>query len=143
MQLLTINEASALAGKSIQTIRRMIKQKKVQVKRQKTPQGFNYLVVKESLITYLSQTEQPSIQGISDTHEVSREHQSVSPPFEDRFKTEIDHFNSTIQKLMDQHEKDKTNFFELIKTFQDRATELENRVKLLSSPRPGWWQFWK
>jgi hypothetical protein len=41
---ITIQEASELANKSIQTIRRSLKSKKLKYKRQDTPQGFNYLI---------------------------------------------------------------------------------------------------
>lgn len=49
--LITITDAATLSGKSIQTIRRAIKAKKIRVKKQKTPQGFNYLIVKDTLLT--------------------------------------------------------------------------------------------
>lgn len=49
MQLVSINDAAEIIGKSAQTIRRLIKKRELTVKKQKTPQGFNYLVVKDSL----------------------------------------------------------------------------------------------
>lgn len=126
MQLITINEAAQVAGKSIQTIRRMIKQKKVQVKRQKTPQGFNYLIIQESLKT--------ATQGTPDIQENEREHRPVTTSHED---------HTTIQRLIEQNQKDKENFFQLLKTFQERNTYLEDRVKLLEAPKPSWWKIWK
>lgn len=143
MQLLTINDAAALVGKSIQTIRRMIKHKKIQVKRQKTPQGFNYLIIKESLTGFLNQPTQPSIQQDVSTQTDTREHRPIEERLEHLFRTEVERFNTTMQQLIDQHSNDKKNFFQLIKTFQDRVIELENQVKLLESPKTNWWQFWK
>lgn len=143
MQLITINEAAKLSGKSIQTIRRMIKQKKIQVKRHKTPQGFNYLIIKGTLEEHLEKNNQsithlePTIQG------TIREHRSVKDDYTTEFKPEFERLGSTIQKLVDQNEKDKENFFGLIKTFQDRIFVLENHIKMLEAPRPRWWQFWK
>lgn len=48
--LITITDAASISGKSIQTIRRAIKAKKIKVKKQKTPQGFNYLIIKDTLV---------------------------------------------------------------------------------------------
>lgn len=129
MQLLTINEAAELASKSIQTMRRMIKQKKIQVKRQKTPQGFNYLIIKESLLDFMNkQTMDSQIME-------EREHRPITSSYEE--------LTATIQKLIEQHAKDKENFFGLIKTFQERNTVLEEKVKLLEAPKPSRWKFWK
>ena len=47
---ITIQEAAELSGKSIQTIRRAIKAKKLSSRKKKTPQGFNYSINKESII---------------------------------------------------------------------------------------------
>lgn len=143
MQLITINDAATLARRSIQTIRRMIKQKKIHVKRQKTPQGFNYLIVKESLTGFLEKDSQMNIQQQPTSQNEGREHRSIASSYEDLFKTELDRFNSTIQKLIEQNEKDKDHFFQLIKTFQERNGILESRIKLLESPARRWWQIWK
>lgn len=47
---LTLHEAAELMGKSVQTLRRKIKQGKLDVSRVKTPQGFQYLVAYEELV---------------------------------------------------------------------------------------------
>lgn len=143
MELLTINDAAAMSGKSIQTIRRMIKQKKLPVKKQKTPQGFNYMIIKEALLSYIEQTSQTDSQQSPTIQPYSREHQSLTGDYTEQFRAEIDHFNLTIQRLIEQNSKDKENFFRLIGTFQDRVGVLENQIKLLESPKPSWWQFWK
>ena len=143
MELLTINDAAQLSDKSIQTIRRMIKQKKVQVRKQKTPQGFNYLVVKGSLMEYLEKISQMTTQQTPTIQPYTREHQPIMPDYTDQFRTEIDKFNTTMQRLIEQSSKDKENFFHLIKTFQERVGVLENQIKLLEAPSPSWWQFWK
>lgn len=147
MELLTINEAALFSGKSIQTIRRMIKQRKVTVKRQKTPQGFNYLVIKDSLLESINRASQtptqaePIIQG--DTREHRTINDAVSNDLEQVFRREIGQFNMTIQKLVEQNQKDKEGFFQLIKTFQDRVVILEDQIKQLEAPHASWWQFWK
>jgi len=132
MQLININEAAKISGKSIQTIRRMIKQKKISVRRQKTPQGFNYLIIKDSLVEYLNRDTQMHTQGTETNQIPDREHRPIM---------ELEHFNATIQKLIEQNERDKGNFFQLIKTFQDRVVALENQIKLLEAPKKRWWQF--
>ena len=58
-------------------------------------------------------------------------------------KDDLGMFKDTVQKLIDQHEKDKENFFRLIKTFQDKVVVLENQVKLLAEPKKKWYQIWK
>lgn len=148
MQLININDAAAVSGKSIQTIRRMIKQKKVQVKRQKTPQGFNYLIVKESLIEHINQSNQTPIQDTANNHadthsdiqNEEREHRPITSSFEELFKAEVERFNVTIQKLIEQNDRDKSNFFQLIKTFQDRVLNLEGHIKMLEQPKKPWWK---
>lgn len=143
MELLTINEAASLSGKSIQTIRRMIKHKKVQVKRQKTPQGFNYLIIKETLLNYLNRVSQPGTQEEASSQNLEREHRPINANYEEAFKGELERFGTTIQKLIEQNAHDKENFFGLIKTFQDRVFTLENHIKMLEAPRRKWWRVWK
>jgi len=48
---LTIQEAAMISGKSIQTIRRAIKSKKIKARKSKTPQGYNYMVDRQSLVS--------------------------------------------------------------------------------------------
>jgi len=163
MQLVTITEAATEAGKSIQTIRRMIKQRKIQVKRQKTPQGFNYLIVKDSLTAAMnaaasavaaSAANEAPIQEVPDEaapaamhdaqpdiHDVTATTQTIER--DHRIIAEFERFGSTINTLIEQNTRDKENFFQLIKTFQDRVITLENQIKLLEAPKSSWWKFWK
>lgn len=143
MELITINDAATFSGKSIQTIRRMIKQKKVRVKRQKTPQGFNYLIIKGSLEEFINSHTQTATQPDVATQPDSREHRAIDPQFGDAFRAEMERFNTTTQKLIEQNQRDKENFFQLIKTFQDRVFALENQIKLLEAPARRWWKIWK
>ncbi len=46
---LTLQEAAILLGKSVQTIRRMIKKGELKSQKIKTPQGFHYVIKKEDL----------------------------------------------------------------------------------------------
>ena len=58
---ISIKDASEISGKSIQTIRRMIKSKKIKFKKEKTPQGFNYLVDLEDMITFYNIDRSPTV----------------------------------------------------------------------------------
>lgn len=143
MQFISINEAAQVSSKSIQTIRRMIKQKKIQIKREKTPQGFHYLILKDSLLGFINEHDQTITQKASSIQEGNRMHRSITPSNSEDLKKEFDRLNTTIQKLIEQNEHDKENFFQLIKTFQDRNLTLEEKIKLLEAPQLSWWQFWK
>ncbi len=159
MQLITITEAASTANKSIQTIRRMIKQKKIQVKRQKTPQGFNYLIVKDSLLTAVAAINEAATHELpeemtpevdSTIHDVTattqpmeRDHRAITQELHDTFQAQFERFGATINTLIEQNTRDKDNFFQLIKTFQDRVITLENHIKLLEAPAAPWWKFWE
>lgn len=145
MTLITINEAAAILEKSVQTVRRMIKQKRIHVKKQKTPQGFNYLIVKETLLEFLSsasQEEMAATRGadVPVAGSEMRDHRSLENFSVELLKGELERFAMTMQKLIEQNEKDKENFFGLIKTFQDRVFVLENQIKMLEAPKTPWWK---
>ena len=142
MELLTINDVP-IVGQINPDYPPHDQTKKVQVRKQKTPQGFNYLVVKESLMGYLEKISQMTTQQEPTIQAYTREHQPIAPDYTDQFRAEIDKFNTTMQRLIEQSSKDKENFFHLIKTFQERVGVLENQIKLLEAPSPSWWQFWK
>lgn len=62
--LISITDAASISGKSIQTIRRAIKAKKIKVRKQKTPQGFNYLIVRDTLISCYQVKEADALREI-------------------------------------------------------------------------------
>lgn len=139
---LTIQEAAKLSGKSIQTIRRAVKSKKLNARKKKTPQGYNYMIDKDALVVAYNlviseqKEEKKKKKKISETPRKLAEKGATAE--------DMKMFKDTVQKLMDQNEKDKENFFRLIKTFQDRVVALENQVKLLQEPpKKKWYQVWK
>lgn len=141
---LTIQEAATLTDKSVQTIRRAIKAKKVKARKKKTPQGYNFMIDKDSLVTTYE------LKKIFDEQmkEKKKSRAKLSKTPRKLSKQYLTHedlgiFKETVQKLIDQSEKDKENFFRLIKTFQDRIVVLENQVKLLDQPKKKWYQIWK
>lgn len=142
---LSIQEAAELSDKSIQTIRRAIKSRKLKSRKRKTPQGYNYMIDKESLLrTYDIRSifdEQASTRKKDQEEKISKTPRKLSKQY--LTKDDLGMFKDTVQKLIDQHEKDKENLFRLIKTFQDRVVGLENQVKLLAQPKKKWYEIWK
>ncbi|MBT6069284.1 hypothetical protein HOG48_06040 [Candidatus Peregrinibacteria bacterium] len=68
-KVISIQEASKLSDKSAQTIRRLVKTNKIKAKRQRTPQGFNYQIYKDSLAKYfgLDLTEKAAKKPLEET----------------------------------------------------------------------------
>lgn len=138
---ISIKDASEISGKSIQTIRRMIKSKKIKFKKEKTPQGFNYLIDLEDMITFYN-IDRASTVGLNKEEVTTQEtaittqetvQQSIQPAIE---------FNSTLTKLIDQHSKEKENLFNLIENFQNKVVNLENQIKIERMNNKSWWKFW-
>jgi len=142
---LTIQESAKLSGKSIQTIRRAVKSKKVKSRKKKTPQGYNYMIDKDSLVsTYNLKKvfdEQIAEKKATQKEKLSKTPRKLAKQY--LTKDDLGMFKETVQTLIDQHEKDKENFFRLVKSFQDRVVVLENQVKLLGTPSKKWYQIWK
>jgi len=141
---LTIQEAAELTQKSIQTIRRAIQSKKIKSRKKKTPQGYNYMIDKDSLMSsYDFQKANDAV--VAEKKESAENISKNTKKIAKQYLTHDDLgiFKDTVQKLIDQNEKDKENFFRLIKTFQDRVMVLENQVKLLAQPKKKWYQLWK
>lgn len=139
---LSIQEAAELSKKSIQTIRRAIRAKKIKSRKRKTPQGYNYMIDRDSIITaYNLVFEAATSEKRESKSKISKTPRKLAQQYLTHDDMGI--FKDTVQKLLDQHDKDKENFFRLIKSFQDRIMVLENQVKLLDQPKKKWYQVWK
>jgi hypothetical protein len=141
---LSIQEAAEVSSKSIQTIRRAIKSRKLKSRKRKTPQGYNYMIDKESLVKLYdvrSIFDEQVSEKKKSREKISKTPRKLSKSY--LTKDDLGMFKDTVQKLIDQHEKDKENLFRLIKTFQDRVVVLENQVKLLAQPKKKWYEIWK
>lgn len=145
-ELISIQDAAELSGKSIQTIRRAIKAKKLVFRRQRTPQGFNYMVNKSSLCELFR---------IKIKDEQSQAKSSIKNK-EPKFKPlvegetmiiEVDDFKSfvkTVEGLMAKHSEERQNFMRLVSTMQEKIFILENQLNLLKGvEQKRWYQFWK
>jgi hypothetical protein len=142
---LSIQEAAEISDKSIQTIRRAIKSKKLKARKKKTPQGYNYMIEKDSLRKAFDLksifNEQVKEKKEEQKDAISKTGRKLSKQY--LTKDDLGMFKDTVQKIIEQHEKDQENFFRLIKTFQDKVVVLENQVKLLAEPKKKWYQIWK
>lgn len=142
---ITIQEAAELSGKSIQTIRRAIKAKKIKFRRKSTPQGFNYLIDKSSLCCLykieIEETAKPSEYGKTKfLPKLSGENMIVEIA---DFKS----FVKTMETLINNHSEERQNFLRLVDNLQEKIFVLENQLNLIRGPvetgKGKWYQFWK
>lgn len=141
--LLTIQEVAALTGKSLQTIRRAIKSKKLEAKRKKTPQGFNYLVTQDSVASFYK-VNFKTLNRDREQGSVNTKEKGVST--EGAFATlnDLQAMEKEVAGLLDEYKKEKESFMRFMKAFQERFVVLENQLKLLEEPKKkSWYQFWK
>lgn len=143
--LISIQDASELSGKSIQTIRRAIKAKKLRFRKSKTPQGFNYMLEKDSLcelygirVAADQSKEKAQSKVQSQKIESAAKPKALSIEPED-FKS----FVRTMETLFAQHNEERQNFLRLINTLQEKIFVMENQLNLLKAPQSKWFQFWK
>jgi hypothetical protein len=175
IKYISIKEASDLSAKSIQTIRRMIKSKKIRYRKDKTPQGFNYLIELDSvmdvfrinqdsardLLMAIESNESDFSQVNTEpaatvTHTVVAEDQDYAelPTVSSELATlershqkivsyePIKEFNDTMQKLIEQHGKEKENLFKLIENFQNKVISLESKMKVEAASKKSWFKIW-
>jgi hypothetical protein len=136
---ITIQEAAELSGKSIQTIRRAIKVKKISSRRKKTPQGFNYSINKESVIKFykiridLNDRKKGGLKRKGKA--LSKNYATID---------DLRNIQEDMEDLISEQRKAKESFMRFMKTFQERFVLLENQLNLLDAPgEKKWFQFWK
>lgn len=139
--LLSIQEAAAITGKSIQTIRRAIKARKIISKRKKTPQGFNYMVTQESVASYY---KIKMSEFAKDREQGSVKEKSLSNDGAFATLHDLQAMEKEVADLLEEYKKEKESFMRFMKAFQERFVVLENQLKLLEEPKKkSWYQFWK
>lgn len=148
--LITIQDASKLSGKSIQTIRRALKSKKLKFKKQKTPQGFNYMIDKLALCEiYKLNLETPKTETVSESVEKKTEavkKVEIETTNEKVIKVKAEDFHAfarTMESLIGQHAEERQSFLRLVNTLQEKIFVLENQINLLKAPEKKWYQMWK
>ncbi len=140
-QYISIKEAARLSNKSIQTIRRAIKSNKIDYKKQKTPQGFNYLIDKESFCEEYNVARAATTQRIVPGQ--NKGLVELANKQMEGFQEQLTEFSDTMKTLVEQHAKEKENLFKLIETFQNKVISLENKLKLVEENiNRRWWKFW-
>ena len=147
-KIVSIQEASDLSHKSIQTIRRAIKAKRLKVRKMKTPQGFNYLIDKDSLCGFygLRITEKTSSSGVSEKTIRDFNIERTASKSTDRNLISADdfrNFTKILEKMVNQHSDERQNFMRLVNTLQEKIFVLENQMNLLKTPAKKWYQVWK
>lgn len=146
-KLLTIQEASDLSNKSVQTIRRAIKAKKLSCKKQRTPQGFNYMVNRESLYAlYNIKMEEEAVEAKTEAKAEKKTTKKSEKATSDDVKVSSEdfrNFTKTLDRMVTQHSDERQNFMRLVNTLQEKIFVLENQMNLLKEPQKKWYQVWK
>jgi len=139
-EYISIQESADLSNKSVQTIRRAIKAKKIKFKRRKTPQGFNYWISRSSIMEVYKIKEAAPKEVKKTTIKTPKSTTGKTITINsDDFKS----FAQTMEKLISQHNEERQSFLQLVNTLQERIFVLENQLNLLKAPKKNWYQFWK
>lgn len=142
----TIQEAADLSRKSIQTIRRAIKGNRISSKRKRTPQGFNYLISRESLMRFYKFQatlfdRQPDGLESGRKNLTGENVTGKDVTSEDLKKLREDIENILAHNKAD-NKKELEHFVRFMQAFQEKFVALENQLKLLEQPKRKWYQFW-
>ena len=131
---ISIKEAAQLSGKSVQTIRRAIKNKKLSCKKKKTPQGFNYLVKKSSLV---------KVYGLEVGDDIKSTVKDVSTDL--ATMSDLKKVQADLENLVREHKKIEKTFVRFMQSLQDKFVALEHQFKALEEPKveKKWYEFWK
>lgn len=139
--LISIQNAAEISGKSIQTIRRAIKSRKIVSRKKKTPQGYNYLVSRDSVFKYYK------IKADFGSREAGGLKQSkIEEHLAEEFATlaDLKRIQKDMDELISEHKKAKDSFVRFMKVFQEKFTLMENQMRLLEEPKENkWYHFWK
>jgi len=144
-KFISIQDSADLSNKSVQTIRRAIKSKKLKHRRHKTPQGFNYLVNYESLCLIYGIKPIPNVKEEPTKDEIKIAKPKKANNDDGFFVTTDDFKNLTVslEKMVTQHSEERQNFIRLVDTLQEKIFVLENQLNQLQTPKKKWYQMWK
>ncbi len=139
---ISIQNAADLSKKSVQTIRRAIKSKKITARRRKTPQGFNYMVDLDSLNTAFGL--KPIKEDIKEPKKSEAPKKSESSKDISIGANDFKDFVKTMETLLAQHNEERKSFLQLVNTLQEKIFVLENQLNLLKAPpKKKWFSFRK
>lgn len=170
-EFITIHEAADISGKSVQTIRRALKTKKIKFRKKGTAQGFNYLISRSSILDFYKVRNSFANREVNEVldenqgkipfeaseaaaiknevrNEVKNEkliEETAAKSFESFSVSAEDfkNFTKTLERMVTQHSEERQNFLRLVNTLQEKIFILENQMNLLQSPRKRWYQLWK
>ena len=150
-KFLTIQDAADLSKKSVQTIRRAVKSKKLVCKKQRTPQGFNYMISHESLsatyhLNLEEEVQQPKAKAAPTAAAKPEPSKQPKESKSDDFAITADdfrNFTKTLDRMVTQHSEERQNFMRLVNTLQEKIFVIENQMNLLKEPQKKWYHVWK
>ncbi|MBD3331189.1 hypothetical protein GF354_06745 [Candidatus Peregrinibacteria bacterium] len=158
-EYISIQDAAKISGKSVQTIRRAVKSKKLFFKKQKTPQGFNYLIDKQSLCELYKVKTEAKKEDVKENTKAENKKEIKSSKKKSKNKKEIakkeenkeifasakdlQSLSKALEKMLEQHSEERQNFLRLINTLNEKIFVLENQLNLLKAPKKSWFAFWK
>ncbi len=152
-EYITIQDASELSGKSVQTIRRAVKAGKLKAKKKRTPQGFNYSISKTSLSEFygvvfndVEETVSEAPKAVETTMKVENAIEKEQPIVSgSEFITRDDFkaLSKTLEKMVDQHSDERQNFLRLVNTLQEKIFVMEGQINVLREPQKKWFRLWK
>lgn len=141
---ISLQQAAKLSGRSLQTIRRCVKSKKLKFKKEKTPQGFNYTVSEESLSELFNLNLTPKVEKqVKQKVEIEAEVKQEDPA--GKMLVDVEDFKSfalTMERLVSQHAEERQSFLRLVNTLQEKIFVMENQINLLKAPSKKWYQLW-
>jgi hypothetical protein len=148
IKFLSIQDAADLSKKSVQTLRRAIKAKKLKIKRKKTAQGFNYLVEESSLCAlYKIKLDKAPSQKAQATKKKVSVKKNVEAKGKYITTEDFRSFTNVLDKMVTQHNDERQNFMRLVNNMQEKIFTLENQMNLLKEPVAAgdkkWFHFWK
>lgn len=146
INFISIQEAADLSQKSIQTIRRAIKSKKLKVRKMKTPQGFNYLVDKNSLCGFYGVKNVETSETVKEDNVDNSESKISTSKSTNKnviSTEEFRNFTKILEKMVNQHSEERQNFMRLVNTLQEKVFVMENQINLLKAPAKKWYHVWK
>ncbi len=155
--LIDINEAASICGKSLQTIRRAIKAKKLSARRLRTPQGFNYMISRQSVMDFFGVKKtseglraipvEEAFQAPSSSSSLPKQESDFSSSENKTvavdYSKDIHDLKSNLQNVVQQYHKEREHVSLVVKELQDRILVMEHQVHMLSGPKKKWYQIWK
>lgn len=168
---LSLHEAALVSGRSVQTIRRMVKFGQLRARRKRTPQGFQYMIDREHLLTFTralareipEETEETETVRMRDVQEISPEQETAQKMNKETFslvqqpetgktrkttatpmQAERDlllSLHQTIRDLLEHQARERQQFLDLFKNLQERITFLEEQARTFQQKKKRWYEF--